>query len=163
MTYTIRHISEQDSHALIDIFNYYIENSFAAFPEKTVPYDFFAMLKDIALGNSLHAVEADDKSIVGFGLLKKYQAFDVFRRTAEVAYFILPYHTNKGLGSQLLHILTEDAKHAGIDTLLATISSLNAHSLRFHTKHGFAECGRLRRVGKRKGKDFDVVILQKFI
>jgi L-amino acid N-acyltransferase YncA len=45
MTYTIRRISEQDSHALIDIFNYYIENSFAPFPEKKVPCEFIMCIE----------------------------------------------------------------------------------------------------------------------
>ena len=39
----------------------------------------------------------------------------------------------------------------GIEILLANVSSLNERSLRFHRKHGFTECGRLRRITTKYG------------
>jgi phosphinothricin acetyltransferase len=47
-----------------------------------------------------------------------------------------------------------------VDTILAHTSSRNTASIRFHRKHGFRECGRLRRVGRKFGKDFDVIWVQ---
>lgn len=48
-----------------------------------------------------------------------------------------------------------------MDNLLASISSRNEQSLAFHRKRGFVECGRLRDVGVKFGKSFDVVWMQK--
>jgi len=42
----------------------------------------------------------------------------------------------------------------------AHISSLNEGSIRFHLRHGFTECGRFRRVGRKRGQDFDMVWMQ---
>ncbi|WP_269850919.1 hypothetical protein [Methanosarcina horonobensis] len=42
MKYEFSPISSEDREAIIDTFNYYIENSFAAYPESKVPYEFFS-------------------------------------------------------------------------------------------------------------------------
>ncbi len=84
-----------------------------------------------------------------------------FAQTAEVTYFIHPDHTGKGLGKRLLGFLEKGALEKGITNLLASISSLNPGSVEFHQKHGFTECGRFRKVGKKKGREFDTVWMQK--
>jgi phosphinothricin acetyltransferase len=70
---------------------------------------------------------------------------------------------NLGLGELLLHTLQRDAQKMNIESLLASISSLNQVSIDFHKKNGFFECGRFEGVGKKFGKEFDVVWMQKFI
>jgi len=50
-----------------------------------------------------------------------------------------------------------------IKTLLASISSRNKESIAFHKKHGFIECGRFKDIGRKRGKPFDVVWMQKVI
>jgi phosphinothricin acetyltransferase len=50
-----------------------------------------------------------------------------------------------------------------VETILASISSRNEGSLRFHRKHGFRECGCFEGVGRKFDQDFDVVWMQKRI
>jgi len=100
------------------------------------------------------------RSPLGFAFLHPYRLGNTFRRTAEFTGFILPEHTGQGLGTQILERFVAQAHEQGIDTLLANISSRNVPSLRFHSKHGFRECGRFRRVGRKFGVDFDVVWMQ---
>jgi phosphinothricin acetyltransferase len=163
MEYTIRKFHDADKKDVIDIFNFFIENTFAAYPEDKVDYSFCEILREISVNDSFYVIENTDHTIIGFGLLRKHQHVDVFRRTAEVTYFILPDHTERGLGSRLLDMLIHDARELNIDTLLANISSLNEKSILFHRKHGFVDCGRFQRIGKKRGKDFDVVWMQKFL
>jgi len=49
----------------------------------------------------------------------------------------------------------------GFDIMLANVSSLNEPSLHFHQKHGFTECGRLRRIAVKHNTPFDIVWLQR--
>jgi len=49
----------------------------------------------------------------------------------------------------------------GIEILLANVSSLNEPSLRFHRKHGFTECGRLRRIAVKHNTPFDIVWVER--
>jgi L-amino acid N-acyltransferase YncA len=105
-------------------------------------------------------IKDDSGKVVGFGFLHAYHAAGTFQKTAEVTYFILPDHTRKGLGEVLLEKFKQEAKKRSINHILAAVSSLNQKSLQFHRKNRFYECGRLRKIGKKFGQDFDVVYLQ---
>ena len=69
----------------------------------------------------------------------------------------------KGIGKAALEKLEEEAKKIGIKTLLADISSENTQSIHFHEKNGFRICGRFHNIGKKKGKNFDVVWMEKTV
>jgi len=163
MDYKFRKVNENDGQQVIDIFNYYIENSFAAYLDEKLSYDKFQPLVALSKGYPFYVIEDGLNGVIGFGFLGKYHPSETFNRVAELSYFILPAHTQKGLGTQLLNILSTEAKQLGIDTLLANINSLNQASLDFHLAQGFAECGKFIRIGKKLNTDFDVVWMQKFI
>ncbi|HQP12426.1 MAG TPA: hypothetical protein PK470_06655 [Candidatus Omnitrophota bacterium] len=44
MKISLAPMSRDDRESVVDIFNYYVENSFSAYPEKKVPYEFFDTL-----------------------------------------------------------------------------------------------------------------------
>ena len=159
----IRHATDNDREYLTDIFNYYIEKSHAAFFDRKVSPVFFERLQDIVYGNSLYVIENGDSQVIGFGLLKQYHPSAIFRGVAEVGYFLKPEFTGKGFGTLMLKRLISDARKMKIKTLLASISSRNKESIAFHKKHGFIECGRFRDIGRKRGKLFDVVWMQKVI
>jgi len=162
MRYSIRPVTDQDAEAVVNIFNHYVSHSFAAFPEEKVGLKFFNELRKLSKGYPFYIVETDNET-VGFGLVRPYHRSRVFKRTAELTYFILPDHLRQGLGTRLLEALTSEARKLGIDTVLATVSSLNEISVNFHKKHGFAEYCILKRVGRKFDQDFDVIYMQKFL
>ena len=163
MEYRFRRVKEEDHPALVDIFNYYIENSYAAYRESKIDAAFVELLERVAGEYPFYTVETTDDDIVGFGMIHPYHPAEVFTRVAELSYFLAPAHTGRGLGTKLLNRLTEDARKRGIDTLVASISSRNEQGINFHKKHGFVECGRFKRIGRKWGDDFDMVWMQKFI
>jgi len=148
---------------MIDIFNYYIENSFAAYPDRKVPYEFFDRLLPSLEGYPAFVAEDEHKKVLGFGMLRAFLPFSVFAKTAEISYFIRPESTRKGVGDRLLTSLIQKAEAKGIKNILASISSLNEPSIKFHLKNGFIECGRLKNIGEKKGQLFDVVYMQKML
>jgi L-amino acid N-acyltransferase YncA len=158
-------LGEGDREAVIDLFNYYIENSFAAYPEKKVPCGLFDQFLALTEGYPAFTVRDEEQvdRIVGFAFLRPYHPLAAFQRAAEITYFIEPGYTGQGIGSRILERITGEARRKGIDTILANVSSLNESSLRFHERHGFEECGRFRRVAKKKGQDLDVVWMQKIL
>lgn len=157
-------LSESDRTPVIDLFNYYIQNSFAAYPEQPVPYGFFDLF--LAATKNYPSVvvrEADGSGFIGFGMLRAHNPMPVFSRTAEISYFLDPGYTGRGLGSIILQELESNGRARNIATILAGISSKNEGSIRFHKKNGFVECGRFRNVGKKNGVLFDTVWMQKCI
>jgi L-amino acid N-acyltransferase YncA len=163
MEYNFCPISPEDQREVIDIFNYYIENSFSAYPEKRVPYEFFDFCLQSTAGYPTSIVKNKSKTIMGFGMLRHYSPMPTMAGTAEITYFIRPEYTGKGIGSEMLEYLLEEAREKGLHCILASISSFNEGSIRFHIQHGFSECGRFMEVGRKLGKTFDIVWMQKLL
>lgn len=161
--FTFGPISDTDRMPVIDLFNYYIEHSFAAYPEQNVPYEFFTHLLETCRNYPSVVARLSDGTVAGFGLLRAHNPMPAFRHAAEITYFIRPELTGKGLGSKMLARLEDEGKKKGITTILASISSLNEGSIRFHANRGFTECGRFKRIGRKRGIVFDTVWMQKFI
>jgi phosphinothricin acetyltransferase len=163
MEYSIYPMTFEDREAVMDIFNYYVENSFAAYPENKLPDDAFDMFLTLSEGFPRGTIKDRNGKIVGFGMLRAHNPAPTFSQTAEATYFIHPDHTGKGVGRRLLDYLENGAARKGIGNILAHISSLNPNSIKFHRKNGFVECGRFRNVGRKKGREFDTVWMQKLI
>jgi phosphinothricin acetyltransferase len=163
MAFTIAPVSKEDGKAIIDIFNHYVENSFAAYPEDPVPYEFFDFFVNMSEGYPFLVARDDEGNVMGFALLRPHSPMPVFSRTAEITCFIAPEHTGKGMGKAMQERLLHEAKEKNISSILAGISSLNSASLAFHKKRGFQECGRFQKIGRKWGQDFDVVWMQKMI
>lgn len=161
--FTIRKANENDRGAVVSIFNHYIENSFAAYPDAKWDFSFFDFLLSLARDGIFYVIQEKDGPVVGFGLLRHHQRGETFNRAADVTYFILPDYSRRGLGTRLLQVLEKEARKIGVEYLLANISSLNPQSLAFHIKQGFKQCGLFEGIGRKFNKDFDVVWMQKCI
>lgn len=159
---TLRPMEAGDAQPVMEIFNYYVEHSFAAYPQTRVLEAFYGTLLASYQGYP-NAVAVDGGKVVGFGGLRAYSPMSTFSQTAEVSYFISPDVTAKGLGTRMLTHFIEGAKAKKIESIIASISSLNEVSLKFHQKHGFTVCGALKAVGRKHGETFDVVYMQKMI
>jgi L-amino acid N-acyltransferase YncA len=163
MDFKLVRVSADDGKQILDIFNHYVENSFAAYPEAKVPYEFFGLFMNMSQGYPFLVAKDENGKLLGFGLLRPHNPMPSFSKTAEITYFLAPEHTGKGIGKAILDRLLEDGTEKGITSILANISSLNPGSLAFHRKNGFVECGRFVGVGQKKGQEFDVVWMQRRI
>lgn len=163
MDFSLEPVSIEDGKAIIDIFNHYVENTFAAYPEDKVPYEFFGLFMNVSQGYPFLVAKDGEGKVLGFGLLRPHNPMPAFSRTAEITYFLAPERTRKGIGGMMLDRLLAEAGEMGITSILASISSLNPGSLTFHKKHGFQECGRFVGIGRKKGREFDVVWMQRMV
>jgi L-amino acid N-acyltransferase YncA len=155
-------MTKEYSKEVMDIFNYYVVQSFAAYPESPLPYEFFNKFLELTKGYPAFVIKnVESGKIVGFCFLRAYNPFSTFRETAEITYFLEKDEVGKGIGKKALEKLEGDAKKIGIKRLLADISSENQQSITFHKKNGFKECGRFLKVGKKNGENFDVVWMEK--
>jgi phosphinothricin acetyltransferase len=163
MEFDLEPVLAEDGEAIIDIFNHYVENTFAAYPETPVPYPFFGHFLKMAEGYPFLAAKDAADRVLGFGLLRPHNPLPAFARAAEITYFMAPEHTRRGIGGAMLERLLAEAREKGITSILASISSLNSGSIAFHGRHGFAECGRFLGIGRKWGQEFDVVWMQRII
>jgi L-amino acid N-acyltransferase YncA len=154
-------ISRDVHDQVVDIFNYYVEHSFAAYPEERVTREFFEGVLKMSEGYPSVVARDDTGAVLGFGMLRPYSPIPAFSGTAEISYFVRPGYTRKGIGALILGLLLDGAHKRGLSTILAGISSLNEGSIRFHARNDFVEYGRFRGIGRKNGRSFDVVWMQK--
>ena len=119
MHISFRKMAATDRESVIDLFNYYVENSFAAFPEMTVPYDLFNTLFSPSRTDLQLVACNGAEALIGFGMLHPYKPFSSFAKTAEIVCFIAPDNTRRGVGASLYGNLMDSAKTHGITTILA--------------------------------------------
>jgi phosphinothricin acetyltransferase len=155
-------LSERHRTPVIDIYNYYIEHSFASFLEIPASYEFYDVFLAMMKGLPAIAIINDEK-VAGFCFLRPYSPIPAFHAAAEISYFLRPEMTRKGLGHHALAHLIAAAKQRGISHFIACVSSLNEQGIRFHYKNGFSEQGRLAGIGKKFNSSFDVIWFQKKI
>ena len=160
MDYTIRPVEETDWQTITEIFNHFVENSHAAYPEEPVDDGFFRA-KHLKAPDYPFTVAALEDEVVGFAYLAPFQPAPTMRRSAMLTYFIHPDHTGRRLGGRFLDFLMEEGRRLGVTNFLAHISSANHGSIRFHEKHGFTECGRFLEIGVKGGRNFDMVWMQR--
>ena len=159
---TFEKLNEEHKADVMGIYNYYVENSYAAYPEKSLPDTFFGTIMTMTEGYPAYAVKMDEK-VVGFAFIRAYNPFPTFGETAEITYFIDKDYSGKGLGSIILDKIEENAKAKGIHNILASITSKNVHSIKFHEKNGFVKCGEFPAIGRKFGNTFDIIWMIKKI
>lgn len=57
MEYVISPISDGHRESIVDIFNHYVENSFAAYPERRLPYESFDMFLQMSKGYPTESIK----------------------------------------------------------------------------------------------------------
>ncbi len=163
MEYSIRLSRDDDAGRVAEIFNHFVLNTFAAYPSIPVEESILGRFRGLAGRLPFYVIETSKGVVVGFACLRPLHFVDTLSRSAETTIFILPEHTRCGIGGQVLAKIEEEAKALGVDTIIGGASSHNQPSLDFQRKHGFTECGRFRRVGRKFNQDFDIIWMQKFI
>jgi phosphinothricin acetyltransferase len=151
---------ESHKEGIRQTFDYYAQNGFAAFLERT-PESFVEKMYALTENYPRFVVLTDNDEFAGFGALHPYHPFPAFKETSEIAYFIKPEFTGMGLGSKILKMLEKSAKERGLSVILACISDKNQGSIRFHEKNGFEKWGFFPKVGKKFDEGFGLVWMGK--
>ena len=146
----------------IDIFNYYIEHTTAAYRSEKVGYDFFNTLVDDDVV-SAYVIMNNANEVIGFCMLEKYKNIRTFNELGDCMYFIKPEMTGKGVGREIVSLLENDANLYGMKKLVVDISDENEKSIAFHKKHGFIEYGRLKNCWRKFGRNIGIVYMYKDI
>lgn len=155
-------LTEEYKKVTIDIFNYYIEHTTAAYRSEKVDYDFFNVLVDENTV-SAYAVMNNSNDVIGFCMLEKYKNIRTFDELGDCMYFIKPEMTGKGVGREIVSLLENDAKLHGMKKLVVDISDENEKSIAFHKKQGFIEYGRLKNCWRKFGRNIGIVYMYKDI
>jgi phosphinothricin acetyltransferase len=161
---TIRLATEQDLPAMVEIYNYYIQNSVVTFDmEPMVLADWSAKFKWISdLGLPFIVAQSPSGQVIGFAYVAPWRQKAAFKRTVEDSIYLRPAAIGKRVGTKLLTELLTLAKAAGVKEVVAVISDKGAESsIALHERFGFKHQGHLGKVGFKFGRWLGTVLMQK--
>ena len=104
-----------------------------------------------------------DKELVGIAYLNKFRDKSGYRFAFENTIYVHNNYLKKGIGSRLLKkLITLSKKNKEIKKIVAVIGCIDSvGSIKVHKKLGFKNCGKLKKIGFKKGKWIDSIIMQK--
>lgn len=153
----IRQCTKNDSHAICDIYNYYIENTIVTFEEALLTSEH--ILQRIASYTEQFPwlVLEDDKGVVvGYAYANQWAGKSAFKNSVEITVYL--HHTagGKGYGTALYKQLLSLLADANFHVAIAAISLPNEGSIKLHEAFGFKQVGHFAQVGRKFDQWIDV-------
>ena len=161
----IRKAEEKDLEALLAIYNYEVENGIATFDlhPRTMEAEKEWFAQHNVENHPLYVAE-ENGVVAGFVSLSSYRPKEAYRTTVELSIYISLRYRRKGVASQLMEFILEEArKDPTIHTVVSVITTENMPSIRLHKKFGFVLCGTVREVGIKFGRYLDIAQYQIFV
>jgi len=148
----------------LDIYNYFIKNSYSNFEEKKLSKSKFNSLLILIKKNKLPFVMAIvNKEVIGIAFVNKFREKSGYRFSFEHSIYIDPNFINNGYGNRLLRELIKICKKIDkIKNLIAVIGGKkNIASIQIHKKNGFNYIGTIKKAGFKNNKWVDSIYMQK--
>jgi len=157
----IRNIKLSDAESIVNLYNYYIENTIATFAtEKMTIEDASQKIRHILRQKFPFIVYEEDDIVIGYAHLSTFRWHGAYDITAETSIYLLFGQQRRGIGSLLYAELIKRAKEQGFHSLIGVLSLPNDASRRLHRKFNFQPAGLLKEVGQKFGKLIDVEFQQ---
>lgn len=154
----IRKPIREEIPALLDIYNYEVENGVATLDinKKTVG-EWENWYDNHNIGNHPLIVCEIEGEIAGYATLSSYREKEAYKSTVELSVYVSPFHRKKGVGTALMKAIIDMAREdMSIHTVVSVITSGNEASCCLHEKFGFTFCGTIKEVGEKFGRYVDI-------
>lgn len=152
---------EKDLNTLLDIYNYYIENTTAIFDlDKITPEEFRSR---VFLENSKYKTFLIyiDNELTGFCFLTQFREKAAYDKTAEVGLYLKTRFTGRGLGTEIVNYMEKAARENQFEVLIASVSGENIPSVKLFRKLGYDQCAHYRGIAIKFGRKVDIIDFQK--
>jgi L-amino acid N-acyltransferase len=158
---TIRHATENDLPAMLEIYNDIIINTTAVWQYDThtleMRQEWFKTKQEQGFPIFV-AVEGG--VIVGFSTYGTFRAWQGYKHTVENSVYVASNQRGKGIGKLLMPPLIESARQQGIHAIVAGIDAENEVSIKLHQQFGFVEVAHFKEVGYKFDKWMDLKFLE---
>jgi L-amino acid N-acyltransferase YncA len=113
--------------------------------------------------DAVFLVAEADASVAGFAATAPYSEREAYAGIAECSVYVDPERRGRGLGTQLLEALAEEAERAGIHKLVGKLFATNEPSMRLVARCGFRVVGTHKRHGQLDGEWRDVILVERVL
>jgi L-amino acid N-acyltransferase YncA len=161
-TLTIRDATHADMPAIVGIYNWAINQTFATIDSEPLSHEEAAEWWDAhARLRTTTLVAEEDGEVVGWARLLPWRqrGYEV----VEDLVYVDPLAQGRGIGRQLLSRLLEAARQTGCRTVVASVAADNRTGLKLHQSLGFEVVGTLRDAAFKFNRWMDITLLQRGI
>jgi phosphinothricin acetyltransferase len=144
------------------IYAHYVASGVATFDEVPLDIESWSAKAGGIVARGLPFLVAEVGSqVAGFAYASPWRTRPAYRHTVEDTVYVAPAQQRKGLGGLLLAGVVEACRKAGVGQMIAVIADTgDPASVALHRGAGFAEVGRLSRVGYKHAQWIDTVLMQ---
>jgi phosphinothricin acetyltransferase len=163
MTPEIRNAEPADLPALVDLYNHYIATTAITFDIEpvTVAARKSWLSHYSAVGRHRLLVAYDGPVLLGYASTSPFAVKAAYETSVEVSVYLDPQHTGRGVGTALYEALFASVADEDIHRAYAGISLPNEASVALHQRFGFTDVGVYREVGRKLGRYWDVLRMQR--
>jgi phosphinothricin acetyltransferase len=156
----IRDAREDDLPAILEILNHAILTSTASWSESPKTISDIAAWFAARRGAGHPVIVAETAGVVvGYAACGPFRAGEGYRLTTEHSVYVAEDRRRAGIGRALMAALIARARAAGFTRMVGALGADREASLAFHRALGFEEQGRLRGVGRKRGRLLDLVLV----
>lgn len=148
---------------LTEIYNYYIVNTPITFDLKPMAVKQRARWFDEHAGAKRHRmfVAEDGGRVVGYACTGPFRDKAAYDTSVETSIYCAHDATGRGIGAMMYRVLFDALKNEDINRLLAGITLPNDASIKLHRRFGFTEVGMFSECGRKFGRYWDVMWMQR--
>jgi len=159
----IRPAALQDLTRITEIQNYYVENTHITFDVRPfLAEQRVSWFHEHSDGRRHRILVAEDHSkILGYTATGSFRTKEAYETTVEVSVACSPDSTRKGIGSRLYQELFSLLEKEDVRRVVAGIAQPNEPSNALHERFGFKKIGAFTEVGRKFGKYWDVLWMEK--
>jgi phosphinothricin acetyltransferase len=158
----VRVATEGDVAELNAIYNRYIVGSHVSFDtEPWTDEERLAWFHSRRSQGYPVLVATSGGGVVGASWAGPWRNKEAYRGATETTVVLAPDATGGGLGTVMLQTLIDALADLGFRTAIAVIALPNDASVALHRKLGYRLVGTLEAVGRKDGRDWDTVLMQR--
>lgn len=156
----VRRASDADVEALRRIYNQGIEDRIATLDVDPKTREGIAEWWEQHTGRFAVLVAVVKEHVVGWASLNRFSHRCAHADIADLSVYVARDFRGKGIGSNLLHALIQEATECGFHKVVLHALNLNEHGKRLYRKVGFVEVGVFKRHGRIDDRFVDVVAME---
>ncbi len=159
----IRPAMRDDLPRLTEIYNYYVINTPITFDLEPVTVESRARWFDEHTSTKRHRlfVAEVEGLIVGWAGTGPFRDRAAYDTSVETTVYCAHETTGRGIGAAMYRVLIDALKNEDINRVLAGITLPNDASVALHRRFGFTEVGVFTECGRKFGKYWDVVWMER--
>lgn len=155
----IRTAQAGDIEALLDIYNYEVENTTATFDINKKTFEQWReWYNNHNIGNHPLIVAEVDGVTAGYASLSTYREKEAYKSTVELSVYVATRFRRQGVATALMEEILRLAKEdEHTHTVVSVITGENTESVRLHEKFGFNYSGTIHEVGVKFGRYLSII------